>query len=139
MSLSGISAFTRVFRAPCAAIHPGDGCTASCADEVWMTLDIEAGALCRLLEVIDQPREQTAPVGRPERGFDVVLRVRHHAEHVALVVEHAGDGVGRAVDVPGRLERPIGRGIAEQHPALVLESPDGLVSGGGVAHATASW
>src|SRR5262249_61271153 len=135
MSLPGMRAFTRVFRALCAAIHHSDGSTASWAGEIWMTLDIEAGASCRLLEVISYPREQTAPVGRPERRFDVILRMRHHAEHVALVVEHTGDGVGRAVDVPCRVERPIGRGIAEQHPALALEPRDRLVIGNVIAFA----
>src|SRR4029450_72274 len=133
MSLPGISAFTPVFRALCTAIHHSDGSTASWAGEIWMTLDIEAAALCRLLEVISEPREHTAPVGRPERSFDVVLRVRHHAEHVSLVVQHAGDGGGRAIDVPCRVERPIGRGIAQQHPPLALEPRDGLIIGDVIA------
>ena len=49
---SNVEGSTRVFRATCAAIHLGDGSTASWAGEIWMTLDIEAGASCRLLEVI---------------------------------------------------------------------------------------
>jgi hypothetical protein len=52
MSLPGMRAFTRVFRALCAAIHHSDGSRASWAGEIWMTLDIKAGASCRLLEVI---------------------------------------------------------------------------------------
>src|ERR1700730_16366462 len=129
MSSPGISAFTHVFHALCTATYDSAASTASCTGELWMTLDIEAGALRRLLEMIDQPGEQTAPVGRPERRFDVVFRVRHHAEHVALVVEHAGDGVGGAVHIPSRIERPIGRGIAQQHPALALDSRDGRFIG----------
>src|SRR5215831_12436318 len=54
----------------------------------------EAIASCRLLEVIDEACEQAAAVGRTERGFDVILRMRHQAEHVAPLVEHSGDGVG---------------------------------------------
>src|ERR1700704_2338409 len=69
--------------------------------------------LCSLLEVISQPREQTAPIGRAEHCFDVVLRVRHHAEHVAFAVEHSGDGVGRAVEGPRGIELSIGSGITE--------------------------
>src|SRR5712691_13342130 len=128
MVLNVIAGHKRVYARLPHAMHGNlrqPASTASCTGEVWMTLDIAAGALCRLLEMIDQPREQTAPIRRSERRFDVVLRVRHHAEHVAPLVEHAGDGVGRAIDVPCRLERPIWRRIAEQHPPLALEPRDG--------------
>ena len=89
--------------------------------------------LCSLLEVISQPREQTAPIGRAEHCFDVVLGMRHHAEHVALVVEDSGDGVGRAVEVPRGIKRSIGSGVAEQHPALAFKPRDGLLVGDVVA------
>ena len=36
---------------------------------------------------LDQPGEQAAAVGAADRGFDVVFRVRHHAEHVAPLVD----------------------------------------------------
>ena len=62
-----------------------------------------------LLEVIGQPGEQPPPIGQPERGFHVVLGVRHHPEYVAAVVEDAGDGIGGAVDVPSLIETAVGR------------------------------
>ena len=80
----------------------------------------------RPVERLDQPGKKSAAVGRADRGFHMVLRMRHHAEHIAPVVEHAGDGVGGAVDIPCRIKRPIGGGVAEQHPALALDAGDGL-------------
>ena len=50
-----------------------------------------------------------------------------------LCVEHAGDGIGCAVDVPGRVERAIGIGVAEQHPALAFEPRDGRFIGDVIA------
>src|SRR5688572_3820597 len=47
----------------------------------------------RLPEMIGQAGEQAAADGRPDRGFDVVFRMRHHAEHVAALVDDAGDGI----------------------------------------------
>src|ERR1700733_601943 len=38
----------------------------------------------RQLEVIHKPREQAAAVGAAQDGFDVVFRMRHHAEHIAV-------------------------------------------------------
>ena len=35
-------------------------------------------SLCRPVKRLDQPGEQAAPVGRADRGFDVVFRMRHH-------------------------------------------------------------
>src|SRR5262245_764634 len=96
-------------------------------------------ASCRLLEVIGKPGEQAASVGRTERRFHVVFRVRHQAEHVAVVVEHAGNGIGCAVDVPSGIERTVGRGIAKQHPALALEARNGLLIGHVVSLAMGGW
>src|SRR6478735_5266228 len=53
-----------------------------------------------LRQMIDQSGKQPAPVGRTERCFHVVFRVRHHAEHIAALVDDAGDGVEGAVVVP---------------------------------------
>ena len=83
-----------------------------------------ARVLRRLREMIDQPGEQAAPVGRADRRLDVILRMRHQAEHVAAVVEDAGDGIGGAVEVPFRVEPAVGRGVAEEHPALAFEPRD---------------
>src|SRR5271168_4062854 len=58
---------------------------------------MESAKSRRQLEVIHKPREQAAAVGSPDRRFDVVLRMRHHAEHVAALVDDAGDGVHGAV------------------------------------------
>src|SRR3954471_10479239 len=40
----------------------------------------------RLLEMINEAREQPAPVGRAHGCFHVILRMRHQAEHVAALV-----------------------------------------------------
>ena len=57
----------------------------------------------------DQPGEQPAPVGAADRSFDMVLRMRHQAEHIELFVEHAGDRIDRAVDVPLRIALAVRR------------------------------
>ena len=61
--------------------------------------------------------------------------MRHHAEHVAFIVHNAGHEIGRAVDVPGRIERAIGRRVAEQNTPLAFECLDGLVVGDIIAFA----
>src|SRR5262249_25577914 len=83
--------------------------------------------------MVHQAGEQAASIGRADRGFHVVLRVWHHAEHITAVVENARDRVGRAVDVPFRIEAAVGRGVAEQYPALALEPRDRLLVGDVVA------
>src|SRR5450755_1835932 len=59
-------------------------CSATNAGVILGSLGITLG---RPLQRLDQPGEQPAPVGDAKRGFHVVLRVRHHAEHVAALVD----------------------------------------------------
>src|SRR4029078_8673182 len=66
----------------------------------------------RLPEMVQQSGEQPAPVGTTERRFDMVLRVRHHAQHVAAFVDDAGDGVHGAVVVPVRTDSAVARRVA---------------------------
>src|ERR1700693_6124438 len=93
-------------------------CSATSSGVILGSLEI---TLRHLLQRLDQPGEQPAPVGDAERRFHVVLGVRHHAEHVAALVDDAGDGVGRAVDVEGRIARAVWRPIAEDHPSLAFQ------------------
>ena len=79
------------------------------------------------------PANSPRPSVTPIRRFDVVFRVRHHAEHVAALVDDAGDGVDGAVVVPVRVDHAVGRGIAENHPALAFQPRDGLAVGDVVA------
>src|ERR1043165_1588574 len=82
-------------------------------------------ASCRLREMRDQPGEQAASVGASDRVFDVVLRVRHQAEHIELLVEHAGDRIHRAVHVPLRIALAFRIRVAEQHAPFRFEPADG--------------
>src|SRR5580704_12625224 len=84
-------------------------------------------------ERANEPREETATVGTAHRGFDMVFRMRHHAEHVAALVDDAGDGVHGAVVVPVRVDHAVRRGVAEQHPALAFKPGDGFAVGNVVA------
>ena len=72
--------------------------------------------------MLGEAGEQTAPVGAAHGGFDVVLGMRHHAEHIAALVEDAGDRIGRTVDVPARINLALRRHVAIEHPPLGLES-----------------
>src|SRR6266545_4475787 len=59
--------------------------------------------------------------------------MRHHPEHVAVLVEDASNGIGCTIVVPLRIEAAVGRGVAEQHPALAFEARDGFLVGDVVA------
>jgi hypothetical protein len=52
-----------------------------------------------LFQMRGKAREQAAAVGAAHDVFDVVFRMRHHAEHVAALVDDAGDRLRGAVDV----------------------------------------
>src|SRR5476651_1841890 len=107
-------------------------CSATSSGVIFGELGI---TLRRPVQRLDQPREQPAPVGDAERRFHVILRVRHHAEHVAALVDDTGDGVGRAVDVPDRIARAVWRHIAEDHAPLAFQPRDGVGVGDIVAFA----
>src|SRR6185437_8773248 len=64
--------------------------------------------------------EQAAAVGAAHDVFDVVFRMRHHAEYVAALVDDAGDRMRRAVDIGLVVDNAFRRAIAVQHPALTL-------------------
>src|SRR5580704_16554844 len=87
----------------------------------------------RQLEVIYKAREQAAAVGAPHNGFNMVFRMRHHAEYIAALADDAGDGVHGPVVVPVRVDHAVGRGITEQHPALAFEFCDGFTVGDVIA------
>ena len=64
---------------------------------------------------------------RPATVLDQVFRVGHHAEHVAALVEDAGDVVDRAVRVGGGGALAGGIDIAEGDPVLAVEALQRLV------------
>src|SRR6266705_5290233 len=59
--------------------------------------------------------------------------MRHHPEYVARLVKDARDGIGRAIEVPLRIEAAVRRSVAEQHPALAFKPRDGLLVGDVIA------
>ena len=65
--------------------------------------------LCRALQMRHQACEQAAAVGAAHDVFDVVFRMRHHAEHIAAFADDASDRVRGAIDVGTFVERAIGR------------------------------
>src|SRR6478736_10554876 len=77
-------------------------------------------------KMLRQSGEQAAAVGRTDRRLDVILRMRHQAEHIAPLVQDARDRVGGAVDIPARIESAVGGGIAERDPAIALQPRDGV-------------
>ena len=68
-----------------------------------------------------EPSNSGAAVGAALQRLDQVLRVRHHAEDVAALVEDAGDGVERAVGVGGVGGAAVGVDVAEGDAVLALE------------------
>src|SRR3984893_1851755 len=75
-------------------------------------------------KMVGQAGEQSAPIARAERCLDMVLRVRHYPQYVSVVAEDARDRIGRPIDVPVGMERAVRRGVAKQHPSLLLEAID---------------
>ena len=55
------------------------------------------------------------PIGAAQRRFARALRVRHHADDIALLVAQRGDLVERSVGVPLVTDAALGRAVAEDH------------------------
>jgi len=68
-------------------------------------LIIAQSRLRRLLQMRNEACEQAAPVGAAHDVFDVVFRMRHHAEHIAALADDAGDGMRRAIDIGALIDR----------------------------------
>src|ERR1700730_2678638 len=86
-----------------------------------------------LREMRHQSGEQPAPVGAADGGLHMVFRMRHQAEHVELLVQHAGNRIERAVDVGFRIALALGIGVAEQDAAFGFQPPDRTFAGDIVA------
>src|SRR5260370_15704969 len=91
-----------------------------------IAIDRKSHPLGGSIEVLFKPLEKPAPIGRTQRRFHVILRMRHHAEHVAACVDDTRNRVGGAVEVPFRREGAVGRRVAEHHAALALEARNSL-------------
>src|SRR6478735_4633076 len=72
-------------------------------------------------KMVGQAGEQSASIARAEGCLDMVLRVRHYPQYVSVIAEDARNRVGCPIDVPVRMERAVRRGVAKQHPSLLLE------------------
>src|ERR1700683_255022 len=59
--------------------------------------------------------------------------MRHHAEHVAALVDYAGDGVQGAVVIPVWIDHAVRRGVTKRHPALAFKSRNGFAVGDVIA------
>ncbi len=68
-----------------------------------------------------QACEQAAAVGAAHDVFDVVFRMRHHAEHVAAGVDDAGDRLRGAVDVGLLVDHALGGAVAIEHSPLAFQ------------------
>ena len=64
--------------------------------------------------MLHQPGKQTAPVGATHDAFDMIFRMRHHAEHIALRIDNAGDVIDRAIWIGAC-------GIPEHDLAVILD------------------
>src|SRR3954464_13891499 len=91
------------------------------------------GASGDLRKMLCQSGEQTAAVGGPDRGFDVVLRMGHQAQHVATIVKNSCDRINGAVHIPARIELAVRPRVAERDTTLAFQSRDGLGVGRVVA------
>src|SRR6185312_1815031 len=62
---------------------------------------------------------------RADRSLDVILGMWHQAEHIAAFAQNAGNRIGRAIDVPARIERTVRGHITERDAAFAFEALDG--------------
>src|ERR1700733_4115470 len=121
---------------PCCAINSGvmAGSLEITGEARFTCLShMEAAKSRRQLEVIHKAGEQAAAVGPAHDAFDVIFRMRHHAKHIAALIDDAGDGVHGAVVVPVWVDHAVRRRIAENHPALAFQPGDGLAVGNIIA------
>ncbi len=77
----------------------------------------------------DQSCEQAAAVGAAHDVFDVVFRMRHHAEHIAALVDDAGDRIAAPLMLERSSTAPSVRAIAIEHPPLAFEPLERLFIG----------
>jgi hypothetical protein len=85
-----------------------------------------SGELSVVCCVTCETGEETAAVGRAHARFNVIFGMRHDAEHVAALVDDAGNRVGRAVVIPRGIEGAVRRAVAKQHAALAFQASDGV-------------
>src|SRR5262245_35331202 len=78
------------------------------------------------LKCLREARKQTTAIGTAHGSLNVVLGVRHHTEHVALLADNSGYGVDRPIDVPGRIPATVGSNVAIKDTPLALQTCDGL-------------
>src|SRR5262249_36904857 len=77
--------------------------------------------LRRFFQVRDKAREQAAPVGAAHDVFDVVLRVRHHTEHIAALADDASDGMRGTVEIGGLVDLTFRRAVAIEYAPLTFQ------------------
>src|SRR5262249_41712900 len=95
---------------------------------IWGSLDCirRSG---RPIEMRDKSRKQTASVGAAHDVFDVVFRMRHHAKHIAVLVDDAGDRMRSTIDIGVLIDAAFRRAIAIKHLPLALEALQRLFIG----------
>src|SRR5262245_53088054 len=71
--------------------------------------DVTFARLRRLFQVPNEAGEQATAIGAAHDVFDVVFRMRHHAEHIAALVDDARDRMRGAVDVGSLVDDTFGR------------------------------
>jgi len=106
------------------ASKPGKRLRKARAGRIWLGFPIRDPSLlsgCGLSSDYVQRRgEDAAPVIAAMGRFDQVFRMGHHAEHISLLVDHAGDVVDRAVRI-GSL------GVAEDDLAIAFDLLQGFL------------
>src|ERR1700710_1392250 len=75
----------------------------------------------RAFQMRDEAGEQAAAVGAAHDVFDVVFRMRHHAEHVAGPVDDAGDRVRGAIDIGVLVDCAFGGAVAIEYASFAFE------------------
>src|SRR5262245_58956718 len=88
-SRSGMAASSATHSTRHANLAVMDWCAADRCEALYRGINADCW-LRGAFEMLGEPGEQAAAVGRANRGLHVVFRVRHHPEHVATVIEDAG-------------------------------------------------
>src|SRR5262245_13984702 len=84
------------------------------------------GGSGRALQMFGEASKQTTSIGTSHDVLNMVLGMGHHAEHVALLTDDAGNRCGRAIDVVRVADFTIRRTVAIEDAPITFEATNGL-------------
>src|SRR5262245_11382506 len=85
--------------------------------------------------MLGETSKQSATIGASHDVFNMVLGMRHHAEHVALLTDDACNRCRRAIDIVGVTDLAVRRAVTIEHAPVPFEATDSLFVRGVISFA----